>query len=306
MRLCCIAKCDILALGFPAYFVGNPSVSPVVARPSRQRRGLSRCGQGCVAGFLRVDCERSEAIHCVASGDAWIASSLAPRNDEWIIVSRFSRRMAPEVCIFVCPPRNQRAQGRPGACCTRGLACDLRITKRTRAYRAAGTLRPSLRNGFTAYFVLSPENGSFASVAREKLASPELDASTAASGPHDFAVRFEPHTSVAALASIASHRTFVTIANAPLGRETSGVMPTDLRGTKAEYFLFPGLTRFPKIGSDLPVVPAASQGEAEACTSLHGLFDDGLVGKSPKLLCPPRAPSLWSDGFRVRAARAPE
>src|SRR6478609_421822 len=34
----------------------------------------------------------------------------------------------------------------------------------TRAYRAAGTLRPSLRNGFTAYFVLSPENGSFASV----------------------------------------------------------------------------------------------------------------------------------------------
>src|SRR3954471_24407736 len=27
----------------------------------------------------------------------------------------------------------------------------------------------SLRNGFTAYFVLSPENGSFASVAREKL-----------------------------------------------------------------------------------------------------------------------------------------
>jgi len=29
--------------------------------------------------------------------------------------------------------------------------------------------RPSLHNGFTAYFVLSPENGSFASVACEKL-----------------------------------------------------------------------------------------------------------------------------------------
>jgi hypothetical protein len=39
----------------------------------------------------------------------------------------------------------------------------------TRAYRAAGTLRPSLRNGFTAYFVLSPENGSFASVIPKKL-----------------------------------------------------------------------------------------------------------------------------------------
>jgi len=34
---------------------------------------------------------------------------------------------------------------------------------------SAETLRPSLRNGFTAYFVLFPENGSFASVAREKL-----------------------------------------------------------------------------------------------------------------------------------------
>ena len=54
---------------------------------------------------------------------------------------------------------------------------------------SAETLRPSLRNGFTAYFVLSPVNGSFATVARERLASRELSASTAASGPHDFAVR---------------------------------------------------------------------------------------------------------------------
>jgi hypothetical protein len=100
-----------------------------------------------------------------------------------------SRRDTPEVCIFVCPPENQRAQGRPGACCTRGLACDLRKQKCTRAYRAAGTLRPSLRNGFTAYFVLSPVNGSFATVVPKKLASQELDASTAASEPHDFAVR---------------------------------------------------------------------------------------------------------------------
>jgi hypothetical protein len=45
----------------------------------------------------------------------------------------------------------------------------LRKQNCTRAYRAAGTLRPSLRNGFTAYFVLFPENGSFASVAPEKL-----------------------------------------------------------------------------------------------------------------------------------------
>src|SRR6266540_2393748 len=90
-------------------------------------------------------------------------ASLYPSYDRRTFA--ISRRISPEVCIFVCPLRNQRAQGRPGACCTRGLACDLRKQKCTRAYRAAGTLRPSLRNGFTAYFVLFPENGSFASVA---------------------------------------------------------------------------------------------------------------------------------------------
>src|SRR6185295_189636 len=74
-----------------------------------------------------------------------------------------------ELCWRTSRPLVWRAQGRPGACCTRGLACDLRKQKCTRAYRAAGAFRPSLRNGFTAYFVLSPENGSFASVAPEKL-----------------------------------------------------------------------------------------------------------------------------------------
>src|SRR6266540_4298999 len=117
-------------------------------------------------------------------------ASLYPSYDRRTFA--ISRRISPEVCIFVCPLRNQRAQGRPGGCCTRGLACDLRKQKCTRAYRAAGTLRPSLRDGFTAYSELSPVNGSFATVARERRASRELDASTAASGPHDFAVRVTP------------------------------------------------------------------------------------------------------------------
>ena len=101
-----------------------------------------------------------------------------------------SRHELPEVCLVTSRPLAQRAQGRPGACCTRGLACDLRKQKCTRAYRAAGAFRPSLRNGFTAYFELSPVNGSFATVAPKKLASRELNASTAAPEPHDFTVRF--------------------------------------------------------------------------------------------------------------------
>src|SRR5437016_3916235 len=120
-------------------------------------------------------------------------------------------RFASSFALF----KKLRAQGRPGACCTRGLACDLRKQKCTRAYRAAGAFRPSLRSGFTAYFVLFPENGSFASVAPKKLASQELSASTAAPEPHDFAVRFRARTSIAPSASTASHRAFVTIASAP-------------------------------------------------------------------------------------------
>src|SRR5882724_10338774 len=54
---------------------------------------------------------------------------------------------------------------------------------------SAETLRPSLRSGVTAYFVLSPENGSFASVAAQGVNPAQLDASTAAPGPHDFTVR---------------------------------------------------------------------------------------------------------------------
>src|SRR5690242_18051266 len=52
---------------------------------------------------------------------------------------------------------------------------------------SAGASRPSLRNGFTAYFALFPENGSFASVACASYR--KLNASTAAPEPHDFTVR---------------------------------------------------------------------------------------------------------------------
>ena len=101
----------------------------------------------------------------------------------------FSRRELPEVCSNCCPPeirgrREDRVHAAPAVSCA--------IAHRKRAHEHTGTggaSRPSLRSGFTAYFVLSPANGSFATVAPKKLASRELDASTAASGPHDFAVR---------------------------------------------------------------------------------------------------------------------
>ena len=56
------------------------------------------------------------------------------RDDE-----NYSRGMfLPEPCKFVCSSPEERAQGMPGARCTRGLVCqELRIW-RTRAYRFSG------------------------------------------------------------------------------------------------------------------------------------------------------------------------
>ena len=53
---------------------------------------------------------------------------------------------------------NKRAQGMPGARCTRGLVRNGEWM-RARAYGLSGGIRHPLRNGFTAYAVLSPAIG---------------------------------------------------------------------------------------------------------------------------------------------------
>src|SRR5215217_2530115 len=104
----------------------------------------------------------------------------------WIWL-RILATCSPEVCIVVAlieirGRREDRVLAAPAV--SRAICAKQNCT---RAYRAAGAFRPSLRNGFTAYFVLSPENGSFASVACASYRT--LNASTAAPEPHDFTVR---------------------------------------------------------------------------------------------------------------------
>ena len=171
--------------------------------------------------------------------ESWVTRPSAQLRTRRVTTTEYeaaiSRRWSPEVCIVVCPPREERAQGRPGACCTRGLACDLRKQNCTRAYRAAGAFRPSLRNGFTAYFVLSPVNGSFATVVAQKN-PPQLDASTAASGPHDFTVRVsQPRQSRLPRPSHPTAR-FVTIASRPSCRVGRRMDELICMRTKGEYF----------------------------------------------------------------------
>jgi hypothetical protein len=69
------------------------------------------------------------------------------------------------------------------------VPCAICKRMRTRAYRAAESIRHSLRDGFTTYSALSLVIGFLATIAPEKLASQVLDASTEASGPHAFVVR---------------------------------------------------------------------------------------------------------------------
>src|SRR5882757_2195090 len=101
-------------------------------------------------------------------------------------------------CSKPCPPREKRAQGRPGARRTRGPVCNSHKKCRTRAYRFGGGIRPSLRSGFTAYNALSLATGLLATIISEKhLASRELDTSTGVSEPHDFTVRLSARSSAA-------------------------------------------------------------------------------------------------------------
>jgi hypothetical protein len=75
--------------------------------------------------------------------------------------------------------------------------------------------RHSPRNGFNAYIVLSPVTG-LSCHRRRRSCLHRLDSSVGASGPHDFAVRLQHHSSVD-IACI--HRiplpTFVTTAKRP-------------------------------------------------------------------------------------------
>ena len=125
------------------------------------------------------------------AGTTWVDCFVASAH-----IVAFSRHVTPEFYKIVRPENKGRSaiprgrQGKPGARCTRDLVCKGRKKNAHEHTGSAEAVRPSLRNGFTAYFVLSLVTGFFVTIVSEKLASQKLDASIGASGPHDFAVRF--------------------------------------------------------------------------------------------------------------------
>ena len=80
-----------------------------------------------------------------------------------------SRRSSPEVCIVGALLENRgrredRVRAAPAVSCA--TCAEEHAHEHT---GSAGAFRPSLRSGFTAYFVLSPVNGPFATVAAQIL-----------------------------------------------------------------------------------------------------------------------------------------
>ena len=83
--------------------------------------------------------------------------------------SRSRGGIRPSLAIQLPALSKQRARGRPGARCTRGLVCNVHLGKSAHEHTgSAETLRPSPRNGFTAYNALSSVTGFLATVAPEK------------------------------------------------------------------------------------------------------------------------------------------
>jgi hypothetical protein len=85
---------------------------------------------------------------------------------------------------------------------------------------SAETLRPSLRNGFTAYSALSPVTGFVATVAYG-IVFRKLDTSIGVSGPHDFAVSF----SFARPRAIGAHDAAASIASRLAFRDDCAYAP---------------------------------------------------------------------------------
>src|SRR5438876_2936227 len=104
------------------------------------------------------------------------------------MTSRSRGAFSPELCKFV---RSSSKRGRRECRVHAAPAVSCAKVRKKGAHEHTGSaeaVRHPLRNGFTAYFVLSPVSGLFCHRHFAKN-SAKLSASIAAPGPHDFAVR---------------------------------------------------------------------------------------------------------------------
>ena len=130
---------------------------------------------------------------------------------------------------------NTRAQGRPGAGCTRGLVCSVEST-RVSHHRSAETIRPSLRDGVTAYERALP--GVHDLVSHRRLAGhpATLSTSSGVPGPHAFAVRIPIARPATGTASIAFQPNARDGRDAPLLRVGTAGLEAHFSGKRKCFF----------------------------------------------------------------------
>jgi hypothetical protein len=151
--------------------------------------------------------------------------------------------MRPSFANSFAPKRRGRREDRVRA--APAVSCaNMHIENAHEHTGSAEAVRPSLRNGFTAYFVLSPARpGLLVTVARVmRSIITSLTPATGASGPHDFAVRERLRSSFANSASTASHRAFRDVRNALSSGGTARNTHLIWVKNKAEYFSQRGWT----------------------------------------------------------------
>jgi hypothetical protein len=156
-----------------------------VSRPSLRANGSRECApderprEAIQLSFLL----RYGLLRCARNDDGTHLRDLA---------ACFARGLA---CSF--GPLNSEGAGNAGRPMRPIAACAMIVVGRTRVVRSHRKRPAFPAQWFTAYNALYPVTGLFATVAPEKLASRELDASAGASGPHDFAVRLTRRSSKA-------------------------------------------------------------------------------------------------------------
>ena len=156
--------------------------------PAVLRRRFCLMVRCLASGQMSVECGVGVAGRFERAGrTSYPATSLLPQwSDGWMTGDDFtiSRPDLPEACYRISLPSSQRAQGMPGARCTRGLVCNSAQKMRTRAYRSAEA------SDIPCAMVLrliscSPRRAGLRCHRRQRNCFHQLDASIGASGPHD-------------------------------------------------------------------------------------------------------------------------
>jgi hypothetical protein len=127
----------------------------------RGRRALARRVRGTLGRLARGESRslvaRMERSAIRDSSSAGPGLRCAPSGlQEFNHTFAIPRRVSPGVCVLPFVLFGKRAQGKPGARCTRGLACKIVQKSAHEHTGSAEAVRPSLRNGFNGFLRALP------------------------------------------------------------------------------------------------------------------------------------------------------